>query len=220
MVAVVASFAGAAFLPDLWLGPLLVVFLGALIAAAILGSKIRRREAEAPVKPASTGHEPPLKRVVLLGLAVAGIDAFFLGTLFIAWIVVLVGLLYFLPRALMSIKNRDVLKLRLQKAVVACLCGVGGIAWLNLERHMAEQRAQQIVAAVEQFRADRNKYPNKLEELVPAYLAEIPRSHIGFSGQRFQYLNSESDHKLIYLGVPPNLRTIYTFEGAHWSVLD
>lgn len=221
LIVVVASFAGAVFLGDRWLVVLLPVFVGALVTAAILGSKIRRREREAPASnPASTANERPLKTVVIICLVVAGIDAFFLGTLFVAWIVVLAGLFYFFPRALMSIRNRDVLKLRLGKAAVACICGATAIAWLNLERHMARQRAEQIVAAVQKFRGDHSQYPNKLDDLVPAYLAEIPRTHIGFSGGRFQYLNTQSDHKLIYLGVPPNVRTIYTFEGAHWSALD
>ncbi len=53
-----------------------------------------------------------------------------------------------------------------------------------------EMEAKKIVAAIERYHSENTKYPEKLEDLVPAYLQELVKPKWGDSG--WMYIGSET----------------------------
>ena len=49
------------------------------------------------------------------------------------------------------------------------------IVWGNV---IASERAATLIAAVEQFYAKHGRYPERLDEIVPGFIAEIPRAKL------------------------------------------
>jgi hypothetical protein len=85
---------------------------------------------------------------------------------------------------------------------------------------MARDRAESLIVAVERFQAQHGRYPERLEEMVPELVAEIPRAKYVVIADRFRYFKSGSRHSLMYVEMPPFGRRIYTFEDRKWTTLD
>jgi hypothetical protein len=56
--------------------------------------------------------------------------------------------------------------------------------FMSEERESGMQQGDEIVAAIEKYYSETNRYPDKLDELVPVYLNEIP---LTITGERFEY---------------------------------
>ena len=52
---------------------------------------------------------------------------------------------------------------------------------------VAQGRAIPVIATIEDFRSDRGRYPNALNELCPSYLPSIPRAGFTLVGRRYGY---------------------------------
>jgi hypothetical protein len=97
-------------------------------------------------------------------------------------------------------------------AVLAMAANVGN----NL---LADHRANQVIAAVEAFKAKQGHYPKTLDELVPAQLSEVPQAKIGFMLTRFYY-SAEPKPSLFYVVFPPFGRKTYNFETRSFGFRD
>jgi hypothetical protein len=71
-----------------------------------------------------------------------------------------------------------------------------GIGFIDDNRYSAghkavvrgdESRASEVVAALEKYRRDRGSYPNRLSELVPAYIAAVKPPHYGV--KKWEYVH-------------------------------
>ena len=76
-------------------------------------------------------------------------------------------------------------------------------ATINIAPHTEDSALQQkynleIVLALEAFRADEGRYPERLNALVPRYLPEIPLDV--FSGEELHYRPTESGYRLYSVG--------------------
>jgi hypothetical protein len=192
---------------------LMLVLAVDVVLIIVLSWWIRSRLAPAlPEAP-----ERSLIFVVIAALAWAMVDALFLGQGAISFILCLVGVLYFPLRAIQARKDEARFKLRLSKAGV---CSVAGFAVLGIIVYgnvIARERAEKLVVAVEQFYAKQGRYPERLEELVPAFIPAVPRAKYVIIADRFQYSVASSRHALMYVVVPPFGRRIYTFEDRKWT---
>lgn len=73
-----------------------------------------------------------------------------------------------------------------------------------MQRRARDVTAVQVLAALEAYKKDKATYPDSLDELVPKYLAEIPRPPIGLfrdEGDRFVYLNYGDSYALEFASV-------------------
>jgi hypothetical protein len=68
--------------------------------------------------------------------------------------------------------------------------------------NVAERDAQRIADACDSFRENNGRYPERLDELVPRYMSEIPR--VGFSWYEFVYYPSGVGHELVWMVYPPS----------------
>ena len=73
-----------------------------------------------------------------------------------------------------------------------------------MQRRARDVTAVQVLEALEAYKKDNATYPESLNELVPKYLAEIPRPGIGLirdDGDRFTYLNYGDSYALEFASV-------------------
>ncbi len=76
--------------------------------------------------------------------------------------------------------------------------------------------------AVENFHAAEGHYPAKLDELVPTYLAKVPRASPRMSFDKFDYIAVPPGDKpfLMWVVIPPFGRRTYDFEKKQGSSID
>ena len=210
-----ASLAGAVIAPRP-LGIVLVIAwvgsIGALLA-------IRSRTKVLSGAPQKAGTRFWIIAVIAVALALADTWAS-QGLLALALCVV--GLLYYLPRALGARPEPALFRMRMVKAAVALAAGVAAIAAIALGNRIAEERAGKVIAAVESYKTKRGGYPDRLEQLVPVFLPEVPRAKPFGMLREFKYWRSPADgqHTLTYTVVAPFGRRLYNFEERRWNALD
>lgn len=214
-----ASLIGVFALPAGWPRVFAIwAWLASMVGLIVIRWRIRKL----------AGPPPKTERgVVFVSVAAliwAGLDAFLFGQGVIAFVVFAVGLLYLVPRALLALRgDRALFKLRLAKAGVTMAAGAAAIAAIGYANRVAEDRALAVISAVETFKAKRGRYPDRLNELVPAFLPAVPSAKpYGMLGQ-FQYWSSQPPdvhHTLMYTALPPFGRRLYNFEEHRWSALD
>jgi hypothetical protein len=164
--------------------------------------------------------EPPsLARALVLAGALVFVDALWLNqglySLLFAAGVLLIGL----PRALLR-KFRPVRRQRLRNLAIY-LCAVLLVWVLNiLNNRIAQSRAEELIAAVKAYRGKNGRYPQRLQELVPSFIAQVPRAKYTLSFNTFTYVASDADPLLMYAALPPFGRPVYSFAGGTWGYLD
>ena len=158
--------------------------------------------------------------VVIAALAWGMADVFLFGQCVISTILGVVGVLYFLPRAIAVREDSALFRLRLAKAAITSITGLVALGTIAYGNVIAFERAETLIAAVQQFHAKHGRYPEQLEDIVPVFISEIPRAKYVFMADAFRYFSGDSRHSLMYVHVPPFGRKVYTFEDNKWTYLD
>jgi len=191
-----------------------VAWVGAIVTLLAVRSRIRVITGSPQIRDRSA----PLVTVIAAALAMC--DAFFFGQGVFAMLLCLAGLLYYVPRAIGARPDPALFRLRVIKAAVVTFSGVAAIAVIVTFNNIAEDRAREVIAAAESFKARFGRYPEKLDELVPLFMAEVPMAKPAGAMRAFDYRMLDGEHTLMYTVVPPFGRKIYTFERQRWSALD
>jgi hypothetical protein len=89
-----------------------------------------------------------------------------------------------------------------------------------VQSRIAKANAERIIAACEKFRADNGRFPDTLDELVPAYMPFIPRAKYCLEWNKYQYINIEGHPILLWVDIPPFGRPTYNFQKRRWGYLD
>lgn len=85
----------------------------------------------------------------------------------------------------------------------------------------ARNHAAQVIDACRAYQARHGMLPDHLEDLVPEFLARVPRAKYTLQWGEFTYwTSSRTSHTLMYVSLPPFGRRVYHFEEGRWSVLD
>lgn len=96
----------------------------------------------------------------------------------------------------------------------------------NINNRVAYKNAKTIIEACEQYKSKNGVYPDRLNDLVPDYLRNIPTArYTGTGGWRyFHYSNKESNEAGYYLlsftYESPFGRHIYRSSDKKWRTLD
>lgn len=88
----------------------------------------------------------------------------------------------------------------------------------NLQWKISDAHAEQVINACDEFRVANGRYPNKLDDLVPKYLASVPPAKYCRMGVFF-YVNSDG-HAKLWWSRYGFYRKIYDFDDKRWSNLD
>jgi len=122
------------------------------------------------------------------------------------------------------------------------LLGVLIIVTFVYNNKISRQRAEDLIAACESYKQVHGKYPDKLKELVPEFVNEIPLARYSLGFNKFRYYSykprkpdaalskllckpdkgipPEGRHVLEYTDITPFGRPFYMFEEKRWSYLD
>ncbi len=150
---------------------------------------------------------------LLIFLDGLGVFAVLLGAILI---------LIYLPRSLLAKKYATCRKERLVRFSIY-LSAVGVVLVLiPINKQIGEERAEKIIAAVESYKVANGKYPDRLDQLAPQFIAEIPaKARISFADIGFRYhAGNEGRPTLMYLAMPPFGRRIYSFATKSWGFID
>ena len=157
----------------------------------------------------------PVGMPVAVALACVGFDVYLMGVPTTMWglaLVAFIGLLQLAwnargeDRSLVAVRARRV---AIYGAAVALIIlgSFGNVA-------LAASRGARVAAAVKQYRSANGDYPERLEQLVPAYLPELPSCCIRASHSQFDYfrLPGKAHPTLFWVAVMPFGKGSYRFE--------
>jgi hypothetical protein len=146
-------------------------------------------------------------------------DAFFANQGVISAVVGLWMLLVPLPVAVLT-TNLEQRRRRVARVAVflSAVAIVFGLNWIN--NQIAQSRAQTLIAAIKAFRQEHQRYPEKLDELVPEFVEGIPVAKYTLTFRKFYYVATPNYHGLSYVGLPPFGRPTFKFERDAWGYVD
>lgn len=193
---------------------------GFALLAAIISSRTIREMIARSAAGGTNKRERSLTFVATMAVSWALADALIFGQGLIGFILCLLGVLSFLPRALAVYRERPLFSVRLGKASVVLVSGAAAIASIFYGNQLTEERANTIVAAVEQYNAKNGRYPERLSDLAPEFLPAVPAPRFAMMKGNFRYMTLKSGHSLMYVEIPPFGRRMYTFEEKRWSSFD
>jgi len=153
-------------------------------------------------------------------VALIAVDAFFLNQGGLSAIVGLWMLFVSLPRAAFA-KHREQRPRRLVRVAIflGAVLLVFGLNWAN--NQIARRRFETLITAIKAFKHEHQRYPAKLDELVPDFLDHIPRAkYVLGDPAAFHYLTAPDYHSLFYVEFPPFGRPIFDFEKDRSWYLD
>lgn len=153
---------------------------------------------------------------LLVALLLFTADALLLGQgLLAALLLVTVGG-WLLPKALLLFKvGRDV-RPTIRVALLFSLTAVAIMVTINVNNHLARQRATRLIEALDLYRAANGRYPLVLDALVPRYVASVPHAKFTLVFNQFVYQRFEQRALLGYVEVPPFGRPCFDFEQRRW----
>ncbi len=210
----IGTIATAFLAPELWDAVAAMLWVGSVIALLAIRTreKVRSGVAQKP--------DRGVRFVAITAVILALVDALLFTQGVLALALCLAGFLYYLPRAIGAYPDRALFRLRAIKAGATVGAGSAAIATIVILNAIAEDRAKDVIAAIEAYKASSGSYPARLEQLVPAYLPEVPQAKPAGMMRAFDYHATDADHTLMYTVVPPFGRKLYNFERRRWSALD
>lgn len=210
----IGSIATSFLAPEIWDAVAAMLWVASVIA--LLAIRAREKVNSGVMQKADRG----VRVVAITAVVLALIDALFFAQGVLALALCLAGFLYYLPRAIGAYPDRRLFRVRAIKAGATVAAGSAAIATIVILNAIAEDRAKEVIVAIEAYKATSGAYPAKLEQLVPAYLPAVPQAKPAGMMRAFDYYASDADHTLMYTVVPPFGRRLYHFERQRWSALD
>jgi hypothetical protein len=163
-------------------------------------------------------------KAVLCAAGLYVVDAFMLNQGFISILVIVLALLYFVPRALWVLrKDRGLASQHLAKVGILLLSGLAVFGTNYWQNCMADHKAIEVGDACIAYRAKYNRYPERLADLVPEFMPSVPPAKYTLGGNdRFMYFRPllGAEPMLFYEAVPPFGRRFYHMERHTWGFLD
>ena len=161
-----------------------------------------------------------LRKTLIIAICLFLIDALLLNQGIIGAIALLVVVFWLIPKSIFLWLKKQSVKPQLYKCAIYFLMAVLIFGANYLNNQIAKSRANQIIGAVEKFKAVNHRYPKKLAELAPEYIEAIPTAKYTLYANGFFYSNRD-DHAFIgYVAMPPFGRRIYDFNQKKWGYLD
>ncbi len=161
-----------------------------------------------------------LRKTLITAVVLYILDALFFNQGVIALITLLIVVIVLLPKAFLSFKNKPLFKYKLLKAAVYFIMAVAVIGSNQINNKIAKYRAEKLIEACNQYHRTYNRYPDRLDDLIPDFIPKVPSAKLTFGFNKFKYISSDKHHSLMYVSFPPFGRPYYNFEKGKWGYLD
>jgi hypothetical protein len=149
------------------------------------------------------------------------LDGLWLGQGGLSALVLLWQIVVGVPRFLLS-RDPGLKAFRLRRMMIYIFTATATVAFVFLDIHIAARRAQTVVQALQTYHAQHGRYPERLKDLVPETLPELPRARLALSANSY-YFRTDKEGRLPRFGytvVAPFGRMMYDFETLLWNALD
>ena len=171
---------------------------------------------------ALAAEKPPglRKTLVFCGFFLA-LDIFFVGAPMLGAYVGMALVLWLIPRIFVAWSRRELRRHRARVAlVIAAVLAVDCGAYLA-SGVVAEKRVVEIADALARYKAERNAYPLRLQDLVPAYLPAIRAAKpVSMMSGGPLYLYQPNEPMLMYVSIPPFGRRVLNVVTREWTEID
>ena len=154
----------------------------------------------------------------LFAVGVFGFESFVFGAPAISMFVLIYVVVYLIPVTLISFKNKPKQRFYGSKLIIYAILVMASFGFHSYDLSLARSRAETIIAAADRYHQDKGAYPANLQQLVPAYLADIPQPRI--VPGRFYYLGGPESPHLMYVEFPPFGRVSWSFVEREWITID
>ena len=161
-----------------------------------------------------------MKKSIISALILFFIDAFVMNQGAIAVISAMVIVLWLLPKSLMLKYKRESARIPLTKAAIYSIMVLLIFLANFANNKLAKHRAENLIIAIEKYHQQTGIYPEKLNNLVPEYISNIPRAKFTLIFNEFGYINHKDTQVLYYIELPPFGRPIYNFNRQSWGYTD
>lgn len=155
--------------------------------------------------------------VVLIGglaaIAILMVDVIFTSEPQMAIPKCLLMTVAFVILALVKFKDKAKLKASFAVAGIFVVAGLFAYAFPAFNDITAKSAAGEIIKAAESYKAKTGAYPQKLEDLRPAFISKIPRAKYTVLWSNFYIL----DGNLVYVNTPPFDLRQYAFADGKWT---
>ena len=148
------------------------------------------------------------------------LDTFIFGSPTLAILTLAAIVFWMKPRALAGLRRRELFELRAIQLAVCVVVVVASLSAYSANNHLATDRAEEVISAVDKFHSRHEHYPPSLKELVPEYVKEVPRAKYTLLFGSFYYGDSEGAPYLMYYGWLPFERRYYRFASKTWTAAD
>ncbi|HEX2966663.1 MAG TPA: hypothetical protein VHO84_12805 [Syntrophorhabdaceae bacterium] len=165
------------------------------------------------------------QRSIYLHIIVASI-LFLLGPVILnSTVFVMIGFVLAVASVAKGLKYRSARKETLGTIGIYLLMLVSAIVLKSVNNHVSYQNAGSIIAAADQYMKKTGSYPDKLGNLIPNFLTEIPRARYTLYGGEFKYNcrrapAEEQACRLMFVEESPFARNVYDFKSRSWHSVD
>ena len=161
-----------------------------------------------------------LRGSVITALCLLVLDVFVLGQGAIAILTLVAVVFWFIPKTLFAWKRKNMLVTWALKTIMYSVMAAAILTANATHNHLAKTRAEHLIVAVNEYKAQYQRYPHTLDELVPKSLTEIPKAKYTLLFNNFVYTNREGHATLMYFDFPPFGRPYYDFNKQEWGHID
>jgi len=113
--------------------------------------------------------------------------------------------------------------LKVMRCVGILFLGVVAVVGTNhFHRRLTQCRAARLGEACQAYRAKYHHYPERLDDLVPEFIASVPAARVGIFGEDdFGYSSHDGTQPFVYYNCLPPFGTCYYYvESRCWAFLD
>lgn len=149
------------------------------------------------------------------------LDAWVYGQGLLSLLVLLFTFAVLLPLWLSA--RGDDEELARRRGLRALFYGVGAVCALiatMASSRGTERRAAEVVSACRMHKAKEGVFPERLSDLVPAYLPEVPKARKTLFYGEFLYSAAPGSHRLAWTVLPPFGRRWVRLEDGQTGILD
>ena len=126
----------------------------------------------------------------------------------------MIGVPAVIVAAVVLLGGNQRLAVRLQVAALYLCVSVLTFTWLVYNVQIAKRRAIPVIAACKQFKAEHNRYPTQLNELIPATLTTLPNARSTLVARHFGY---DATRPTLYFPAMFHGVFFYDFQTDSWT---
>ncbi len=161
------------------------------------------------------------KRISAIAFCMMTFDALVLGIPSFGFIISFFIILASLISSLIFLfKNKTYSKLFAIKAGIYFIALICIIGIFRFNAYIGKKNSKIVIGAINTYYAEIGIYPERLNQLMPSYLENLPNCAYRIIDRKYRYIYSKEHHYLIWAEAPPFGRRIYNFKTEEWRYLD